>query len=84
MHIYFRVTLIIIIYLYRWFEWEAIERDGVHWWSPKSSERIFKQLEDVGRQLALTFNEEGSVLATGGEVGFVFPAMFALTCCVTC
>ncbi|WOH15566.1 hypothetical protein DCAR_0935108 [Daucus carota subsp. sativus] len=63
----------------RWYEWEAIERDGVHGWSPKSSEKIFKQLEDVGRQLALTFNEEGSVLATGGEDGklrvFKWPTM---------
>ncbi|KAL8157564.1 hypothetical protein AgCh_002318 [Apium graveolens] len=60
----------------RWFEWDAIENDGVPGWSLKSSEKIFQQLEDVGQQLALTFDDEGSVLAVGGEVGIVRP--FAL------
>ncbi|XP_074381399.1 SEC12-like protein 2 [Apium graveolens] len=53
----------------RWFEWDAIENDGVPGWSLKSSEKIFQQLEDVGQQLALTFDDEGSVLAVGGENG---------------
>lgn len=32
-------------------------------------EEVINELEDVGQQLALEFNQEGSVLAAGGEVG---------------
>jgi len=35
----------------------------------KLSQEVLSQLEDVGLQLALAFNNEGSLLATGGEVG---------------
>lgn len=35
-----------------------------------TSEENLTQLENVGSQLAVCFNEEGSVLATGGEVCF--------------
>lgn len=35
----------------------------------KLSREVLSQLEDVGLQLALTFNNEGSLLATGGEDG---------------
>lgn len=31
-------------------------------------EEVINELEDVGQQLALEFNQEGSLLATGGEV----------------
>nr|CAD1822549.1 unnamed protein product [Ananas comosus var. bracteatus] len=45
----------------------------------KSSGKILQPLEDVGLQLALSFNEEGSLLATGGEDGrlrvFKWPSM---------
>ena len=37
----------------------------------KSSEKILTELEDVGMQLALAFNAEGSVLAAGGEVNIL-------------
>lgn len=37
----------------------------------KLSREVLSQLEDVGLQLALTFNNEGSLLATGGEVGIL-------------
>ncbi|KAG7030560.1 SEC12-like protein 2, partial [Cucurbita argyrosperma subsp. argyrosperma] len=35
----------------------------------KLSQEVLSQLEDVGLQLALAFNNEGSLLATGGEDG---------------
>lgn len=38
----------------------------------KLSDKVLTQLEDVGQQLALAFNKEGSALATGGEVDFIF------------
>lgn len=51
-----------------WFEWDAGSDTDDGALSVKSSERLLKQLEDVGQQLALTFNNEGSLLAVGGEV----------------
>lgn len=36
----------------------------------KLSDKVLTQLEDVGLQLALAFNNEGSALAAGGEVIF--------------
>ncbi|KAK3023545.1 hypothetical protein RJ639_044899, partial [Escallonia herrerae] len=63
----------------RWFEWDAVESTDIHSLSLKSSEKVLGQLEDVGQQLALTFNSEGSVLAAGGEDGklrvFKWPSM---------
>lgn len=64
----------------RWFEWDAVKsNDDVRGWGLKSSEKILSQLEDVGQQLALTFDDEGSVLAVGGEDGklrvFKWPSM---------
>lgn len=35
----------------------------------KLSQEVLSPLEDVGQQLSLAFNNEGSLLATGGEVG---------------
>ncbi|KAM5567024.1 hypothetical protein ABKV19_015243 [Rosa sericea] len=62
-----------------WFEWEKELKEGAHKLSVKQSDRVFKQLQDVGQQLALAFNKEGSVLATGGEDGnlrvFKWPSM---------
>lgn len=34
----------------------------------EESEEVIKELKDVGQQLALAFNPEGSVLAAGAEV----------------
>lgn len=63
----------------RWFEWDSVKSDDVHGWGLKSSEKSLNQLEDVGQQLALAFNDEGSVLAVGGEDGklrvFKWPSM---------
>ncbi len=36
------------------------------------SDKVLTHLEDVGQQLALAFNYEGSALAAGGEVDIVF------------
>uniref|UniRef100_A0A166EEP1 Uncharacterized protein n=1 Tax=Daucus carota subsp. sativus TaxID=79200 RepID=A0A166EEP1_DAUCS len=76
---YIEVTLVTMIYLYRWFEWDAVKSDDGHGWGLKSSEKVLNQLEDVGQQLALTFDDEGSVLAAGGEDGklrvFKWPSM---------
>uniref|UniRef100_A0A5B6ZBN3 Putative SEC12-like protein 2 n=2 Tax=Davidia involucrata TaxID=16924 RepID=A0A5B6ZBN3_DAVIN len=63
----------------RWFEWHAVQSTDVHKLGLKLSEKVLNQLEDVGQQLALTFNNEGSVLAAGGEDGklrvFKWPSM---------
>ncbi|KAL3501882.1 hypothetical protein ACH5RR_036331 [Cinchona calisaya] len=53
----------------RWYEWAAAEGADGHALDLRSSERILNHLEDVGQQLSLTFNSEGSLLATGGEDG---------------
>ncbi|XP_057801873.1 SEC12-like protein 2 isoform X1 [Salvia miltiorrhiza] len=59
----------------RWFEWDSNGQTL----RLKSSEKVLKPLEDVGLQLALTFNTEGNLLAVGGEDGklrvFKWPAM---------
>ncbi|XVF85364.1 hypothetical protein PTKIN_Ptkin17bG0111500 [Pterospermum kingtungense] len=63
----------------RLFEWEESEGNGVHKLGVKASEKVLTQLEDVGQQLALRFNSEGSMLAVGGEDGnlrvFKWPSM---------
>ena len=38
----------------------------------KESDKLQPLLEDVGQQLSLVFNNEGSALAAGGEVDIVF------------
>ncbi|KAM3362026.1 SEC12-like protein 2 [Capsicum galapagoense] len=50
----------------RWFDWDVAENRAL---GLKSSERVLEPLEDVGQQLALAFNNEGSLLAVGGEDG---------------
>ncbi|XP_059282150.1 SEC12-like protein 2 isoform X1 [Lycium ferocissimum] len=52
----------------RWFEWD-FQRAENHSLGLISSERVLEPLQDVGQQLALTFNHEGSLLAVGGEDG---------------
>ncbi|KAK1313698.1 SEC12-like protein 2 [Acorus calamus] len=55
----------------RWFEWD-VPRDvescnlGL-----RSSDKTLTQLENVGLQLALAFNTDGSMLASGGEDGYL-------------
>ncbi|KAL3824260.1 hypothetical protein ACJIZ3_020289 [Penstemon smallii] len=53
----------------RWFEFDAATSTDKHTLSLKSSDKVLEQLEDVGQQLAMTFNNEGSLLAVGGEDG---------------
>ncbi|KAM3395206.1 SEC12-like protein 2 [Capsicum galapagoense] len=52
----------------RWFDWD-IQRAENRALGLKSSERVLEPLEDVGQQLALAFNNDGSLLAVGGEEG---------------
>ncbi|GAA0160164.1 guanyl-nucleotide exchange factor [Lithospermum erythrorhizon] len=62
----------------RWFEWDP-SSDNNGSLNLKTSEKVLEQLEDVGQQLALAFNQEGSLLAVGGEDGklrvFKWPSM---------
>ncbi|XP_007045148.2 PREDICTED: SEC12-like protein 2 [Theobroma cacao] len=63
----------------RLFEWEEPQDNEVQNLGVKVSEKVLTQLEDVGQQLALRFNSEGSILAVGGEDGslrvFKWPSM---------
>ncbi|WRX15506.1 WD40 repeat - like 10 [Theobroma cacao] len=56
----------------RLFEWEEPQDNEVQNLGVKVSEKVLTQLEDVGQQLALRFNSEGSILAVGGEVEHPF------------
>ncbi|XP_073001302.1 SEC12-like protein 2 isoform X1 [Typha latifolia] len=63
----------------RWFQWDFSQSRGTHNLSLRSSGEALTQLKDVGQQLALSFDEEGSLLATGSEDGhlriFKWPSM---------
>lgn len=63
----------------RWFDWDQNKSSEIHKLSLKSSEKVLTQLEDVGQQLALAFNNDGTALAAGGEDGnirvFKWPSM---------
>lgn len=52
----------------RWFDWDQNESSEIPKLGLKSSEKILTQLDDVGQQLALAFNSDGTALAAGGEV----------------
>lgn len=52
----------------RWFDWDLKRAEKLSL-GLRPSERVLEPLEDVGQQLALTFNNDGSLLAVGGEVG---------------
>ncbi|KAF3628487.1 putative protein DGCR14-like [Capsicum annuum] len=52
----------------RWFDWD-IQRAENRALGLKSSERVLEPLEDVGQQLALAFNNDGSLLAVGVQEG---------------
>nr|XP_009784441.1 PREDICTED: SEC12-like protein 2 [Nicotiana sylvestris]XP_016458355.1 PREDICTED: SEC12-like protein 2 [Nicotiana tabacum] len=62
----------------RWFDWDIQRADNLSL-GLRSSERVLEPLQDVGQQLALTFNNEGSLLAVGSEDGklrvFKWPRM---------
>nr|ACU18594.1 unknown [Glycine max] len=50
----------------RWFDWDQNKSSEIHKLSLKLSEKVLSQLEDVGQQLALAFNNDGTALAAGG------------------
>lgn len=58
----------IMICLSRWFEWDVNKNAEIHKLDLKSSDKVLTQLEDVEQQLALAFNNDGTILAVGGEV----------------
>ncbi|XP_026407208.1 SEC12-like protein 2 [Papaver somniferum] len=63
----------------RYFQWIAPTSMETNDLGLRASETVLTQLENVGQQLALAFNKEGSVLAVGGEDGhlrvFKWPSM---------
>lgn len=63
----------------KWFEFDSDNDTESHNLGLKLSEKVLTLLDDVGQQLALKFNNEGSVLAVGGEDGnlrvFKWPSM---------
>ncbi|XP_062171018.1 SEC12-like protein 2 [Alnus glutinosa] len=63
----------------RWFEWDGEKSEEAHELGLKSSDKVLTKLKDVGQQLALAFNNEGSALAAGGDDGnlrvFMWPSM---------
>ncbi|KAJ1384626.1 WD40/YVTN repeat-like-containing domain superfamily [Sesbania bispinosa] len=62
-----------------WFDWDQNNSSETHKLSLKFSEKVLTQLKDVGQQLALSFNNDGTALAAGGEDGsvrvFKWPSM---------
>ncbi|CAA0353170.1 unnamed protein product [Arabidopsis thaliana] len=64
------------------FGWDNIMSPRVDNQAGEESEEVIKELRDVGQQLALAFNPEGSVLAAGAEDGtlrvFKWPSMNTL------
>ncbi|KAJ9135779.1 hypothetical protein P3X46_032921 [Hevea brasiliensis] len=55
----------------RFFDWDEVKDNDAHRLSLKESEKVLTQLEDIGQQLALAFNNDGSVFAVGGEDGYL-------------
>ncbi|KNA07624.1 hypothetical protein SOVF_170150 [Spinacia oleracea] len=53
----------------RWFDWDVTNNNENKRLGLISSDKMRTKLEDVGQQLALTFSEDGSLLAAGGEDG---------------
>ncbi|CAH2045904.1 unnamed protein product [Thlaspi arvense] len=64
------------------FDWENIMNPSEDNQAGEESDEVITELRDVGQQLALAFNQEGSVLASGGEDGtlriFEWPSMKTL------
>lgn len=53
----------------RWFKWDEEHGSEGHKRGVKQPKEVLTLLEDVEQRLALAFNDEGSVLASGGEGG---------------
>ncbi|XP_021735541.1 SEC12-like protein 2 [Chenopodium quinoa] len=66
----------------RWFDWDMTNDNENGRLGLVSSDKVSTKLEDVGQQLALTFSEDGSLLAAGGEDGkirvFKWPSLEVL------
>uniref|UniRef100_A0A0A9DM46 Anaphase-promoting complex subunit 4-like WD40 domain-containing protein n=1 Tax=Arundo donax TaxID=35708 RepID=A0A0A9DM46_ARUDO len=66
----------------RLYRWTSQEGEELHKLALKPDKEALTELKDVGLQLAVSFNGEGSILATGGEDGqlrvFKWPAMESL------
>ncbi|XP_010424918.1 PREDICTED: SEC12-like protein 2 isoform X2 [Camelina sativa] len=66
----------------RLFGWDNIMSPREDYQAGEEPEEVIKELKDVGQQLALAFNPEGSVLAAGAEDGtlrvFEWPSMKSL------
>lgn len=62
--------------LFRWFNWDLPVSRDYERLALNPSEENLRELENVGL-LALCFNEEGSVLASGGEVCFLWVMYFS-------
>ncbi|KAI8022880.1 SEC12-like protein 2 [Camellia lanceoleosa] len=54
----------------------AVKNTDVQKLGLKSSDKVLDKLEDIGQQLALTFNNEGSLLALGGELSYFLKLEF--------
>jgi prolactin regulatory element-binding protein len=54
--------------MYRLLRWVLPEGEDPHELVLSSDEEALVKLSDVGLQLAVSFSEAGSILATGGEV----------------
>ncbi|CAJ2678653.1 unnamed protein product [Trifolium pratense] len=63
----------------RWFDWDQNETAEIHKLGLKVSEKVLTELDNVGLQLALAFDNDGTTLAAGGEDGslrvFKWPSM---------
>ena len=51
----------------RWFEWNKSTTEENHSIGLKVSEKVLSELEDVGQQLALAFDNDGTMLAVVGR-----------------
>jgi len=70
-----------VLLIHRLFGWDNIMSPRVDNQAGEESEEVIKELRDVGQQLALAFNPEGSVLAAGAEVkkGSLMQSLFINT-----
>ncbi|XP_054793608.1 SEC12-like protein 2 [Prosopis cineraria] len=63
----------------RWFEWNQNRSEENDKLGLKVSDKVLSELEDVGQQLALAFDNDGTMLAVGGQDGnlrvFKWPSM---------
>ena len=63
---------VIKLFQCRWYEIGEKGSEELYKLILKESDKLQPRLEDVGQQLSLAFNNEGSALAAGGQVDIVF------------